>query len=171
MEKIKIYCGGRFYFDCRDESYMQDAAHDFRSVLLGDVNKMLYGSGEQFIADNFLYVGPYYFETEDMSAEDIVGIELGMIDSCTDAIFVLDEADCPGTITELIYAAMKGKRIHIFYREHPDHDETESKLHTPCWFAIHAAQQIAEVKISKYNDYNTLSTTIARNAKGGRIAI
>lgn len=162
-KNIKLYCGGRFYFDCRDENYLLDAANDYRSRLLGDVNKMLYGSGEQLIYNEAMYIGPYYFETENMVADDIVATELNMIDHCTDAIFVLDEANCPGTITELVYAATKRKRLHIIYKEYLEHDETESELHTPCWFAIHAAQQISEVNIYKYQDYGVLAELIFDN--------
>lgn len=111
--------------------------------------------------DDVSYLGPYYFETDNMAADDIVAIELDMIDRCTDAIFVLDKADCPGTVTELLYAATKKKRIHIFYKEYPLHDETESELHTPCWFPIHAANKLANVTMYKYNDYNSLAQLIA----------
>ncbi|MBQ5690140.1 MAG: hypothetical protein IIV24_01470 [Alistipes sp.] len=159
----RFYCGGRFYFDCREEQYQIQAAEDYRSKLLGGADKMLYGEGELVIKDGISYIGPYYFETEDMEAEDIVAIELEMINRCTDAIFVLDEADCPGTITELLYAAMRGKRIHIFYKEHPSHEETESELHTPCWFPIHATKQISEVKVYKYRDYSLLAELIFNN--------
>ena len=95
-----------------------------------------------------------------MKAKDIIRIELSMIECCTDAIFVFDTADCPGTITELIYAATKGKKIHIFYKEYAEHDETESDLHTPCWFPIHAAQALTNISLYKYKDYNTLSEII-----------
>lgn len=159
----KFYCGGQFYFDCRDDNYLQNAAKDYRSMLLGNTNKMLYGRGEQFVCDGVTYIGPYYYETESMAADDIVATELDMIDHCTDAIFVLDEANCPGTITELVYAATKRKRLHFIYKEYPEHDETESELHTPCWFAIHAAQQISEIKIYKYQDYDVLAELIFDN--------
>lgn len=157
---LRIYCGGRFHFDCRDEGYKETAAKDYRSRLLGDVEKMLSGSGETMVSDSIIYIGPYYFETDDMNAPGIVHTELSMIENCTDAVFVLDEADCPGTITELIYAATKGKRIHIFYKRYADQDETESVLHTPCWFPITAAQEFTEVAVYKYDDYDTVAENI-----------
>ena len=156
----RLYCGGRFYFDCRKDQYEIQAAEDYRSKLLGGVDKMLHGRGELVINDDMSYVGPYYFETEDMAADDIVAIELDMIDRCTDAVFVLDEADCPGTITELLYAATKRKQIYIFYKEYPQHDETESELHTPCWFPILATMKLANVAIYSYDDYSLLAQLI-----------
>ena len=72
----RLYCGGRFYFDCRKDQYEIQAAEDYRSKLLGGVDKMLHGRGELVINDDMSYVGPYYFETEDMAADDIVAIEL-----------------------------------------------------------------------------------------------
>ncbi|MBR0340351.1 MAG: hypothetical protein IIX40_09165, partial [Alistipes sp.] len=61
----RFYCGGRFYFDCREEQYQTQAAEDYRSKLLGGADKMLYGEGELVIKDGISYIGPYYFETED----------------------------------------------------------------------------------------------------------
>lgn len=82
------------------------------------------------------YVGPFYFETESMKAEDIIRCEKEMIESCTDAVFVLDDAACPGTIAEVMYANSLGKTLHLFYVRHKDDEETESGLHTPCWYPI-----------------------------------
>ena len=56
------------------------------------------------ISNGVTYVGPFYFETESMSAEDIILCEKKMIESCTDAVFLLNEASCPGTIAEMMYA-------------------------------------------------------------------
>jgi hypothetical protein len=57
-----------------------------------------------------------------------------MVRNCTDAIFLLESAGCPGTVCELTAASMLGKRVHIFYLR--DEGETESLLHTPCWYPI-----------------------------------
>ena len=62
--------------------------------------------------------------------------EKQMIEKCTDAIFFLDEAACPGSIAEMIYANTLQKKIHIFYVRNADGEETESSLHTPCWYPI-----------------------------------
>jgi hypothetical protein len=67
---------------------------------------------------------------------DIVKNESDMVINCTDAIFLLDDACCPGTVCELTAASMLGKRVHIFYLKRSDTEETESSLHTPCWYPI-----------------------------------
>ena len=59
-----------------------------------------------------------------------------MIENCTDAVFVLDDAACPGTIAEIMYANQLQKTIHLFYIKHNDDEETESDLHTPCWYPL-----------------------------------
>lgn len=92
------------------------------------------------ISDVVTYVGPFYFEAESMKAEDIIRCEKIMIESCTDTIFLLDDAACPGTITEMMYANSLGKTVHLFYVRHKDNEETESELHTPCWYPIQFCQ-------------------------------
>lgn len=88
------------------------------------------------IKDNVVYVGPFYFETDDMQAEDIVRSEKLMIESCTDALFLLDGPSCPGTVTEIMYANSLNKNLHIFYICRSEDEETESDLHTPCWYPV-----------------------------------
>lgn len=135
----KIYCGGRFCFDCREEGFEEKASNDYRAILLDDVATMLKPDDICGVSvnENVLYVGPFYFETEDMKAEDIIKCEMGMIESCTDAIFLLDSADCPGTVAELMLANLLGKRLHLFYINSYEDTETESDMHTPCWYPLH----------------------------------
>lgn len=138
----KIFCGGAFCFDYRKEGYEIMAANDYRARLLGGVELLLWPTdiGGVKISENVTYVGPFYFETESMKAEEIVCCEKEMIESCTYAIFLLDDAACPGTIAEVIYANSLGKKLHLFYVQHKDDEETESELHTPCWYPIHFCQ-------------------------------
>lgn len=138
MRNIRIFCGGTFCFDYRKEGYEVLAAKDYRAKLLDSVDALLKPEGtyEVRINDCVTYVGPFYFETESMKAEDIILCEKKMIESCTDAVFVLDEAACPGTIAEVMYANSLGKTLHLFYVQHKNDEETESELHTPCWYPI-----------------------------------
>jgi len=131
-----IYCGGTFCFDYLDEDYLESAAKDYRAVLLGDRELLLRRSDGVAIHPHATYIGPFYFEADGMTDVDIVRIESDMIHRCTDAIFLLDEAGCPGTIGELTLASTLGKRVHVFYIRKPNCEETESGLHTPCWFPI-----------------------------------
>ena len=145
----KIYCGGAFDFDCRDIDYQEAAKKDYRVVsVLKNLDTFLRACAVQHLSDKLDYIGPFYYETEDMKGEDIVAKELEMIEDCTDAIFILDRAGCPGTISECTYAASLGKKLHIFYTQEGENQETESDLHTPCWFAIYGA-----IKINPQNTY------------------
>lgn len=128
---MKLYCGGVFPFDCRDEGYVESARDDFRARLLGDVEKLLQKSDGVQINDNVTYIGPFYYETKDMCDRDIVATEVDMIHRCTDAVFLLDDGLCPGTIGEMVFAAGLSKNVHVFYVVHEE--ETESELMSPCW--------------------------------------
>ena len=130
----KIYCGGRFHFDYLLDGYREEAAKDYRAVLLGRVDHLLQRADGVRIRENAEYVGPFYFETDGMLDKDIVRTEWEMVQNCTDAIFLMETADCPGTVCELTAASMLGKRVHIFYLR--DDAETESMLRTPCWYPI-----------------------------------
>lgn len=135
----KIYCGGKFCFDCREEGFEALAAYDYRAILLDSVATMLKPEDISgvVVSENVLYIGPFYFETEKMTAEDIIRCEMRMIEDCTDTIFLFDTAECPGTVAELMYANSLGKRLHLFYIKASEHTETESDMHTPCWYPLH----------------------------------
>lgn len=139
---LKLFCGGTFCFDYREDGYEKMAANDYRAKLLGSVGALLRPKDacEVKLSEDVTYVGPFYFETESMKAEDIIRCEKGMIESCTDAIFLLDEAACPGSIAEMMYANSLGKTIHLFYVRHKEDEETESELHTPCWYPMQFCQ-------------------------------
>lgn len=136
--KYMIFCGGTFCFDYRQDGYEVMAALDYRLKLLGNVETLLRSKGTDGVKINesVTYVGPFYFETESMRAEDIIYCEKRMIESCTDAIFLLDDAACPGTIAEVMFANSLQKTIHLFFVRHKDDEETESELHTPCWYPM-----------------------------------
>jgi len=132
----RLYCGGTFAFDTLQNSCLAQASQDYRSLLLGGSEHLLHSNGAIRLNAQVEYIGPFYYETEDMIGQDIVQCEMGMVHLCTDAIFLLDDAAGPGTICELTMASMLHKRVHIFYLRRPDNQETESALHTPCWYPI-----------------------------------
>jgi len=138
MQDRKIFCGGTFCFDYREDGYEEMAVKDYRAKVLGSIEALQKPKGTDGVklCDGVTYIGPFYFETESMKAEDIIRCEKEMIESCTDAVFVLDDAACPGTIAEVMYANSLGKTLHLFYVRHKDDEETESGLHTPCWYPI-----------------------------------
>ena len=129
-----LFCGGPFPFDCRDQGFEDMAAGDYRARLLGDVRLLLEPHPGLSLCPGVSYIGPFYYETEDMTDRDIVRREYDMIEACTDALFLLDDGLCPGTVGEMVLAASMGKRVHIFYAVHEE--ETESGLRSPCWHPI-----------------------------------
>lgn len=149
MQQVKehrLFCGGAFEFDCRNEKYEIEARNDYRAMLLKSVEALLRPQDINGVKINghVTYIGPFYFETDDMQAHDIVKSEKQMIENCTDAVFILDNAACPGTVSEIIYANLLKKKLHIFYVEHGKDIETESDLHTPCWYPIIFCQMTNE---------------------------
>ena len=132
----KLFCGGMFHFDYQQTDYRELASADYRAILLGSPDLLLQRSNGVQINTGTEYIGPFYFESDSMVDRDIVQNEIDMVRSCTDAIFLLDGSGCPGTICELTMAAMLGKTVHLFYLPRPDDEETESTLHTPCWYPI-----------------------------------
>ena len=146
VEPTTIFFGGAFSFDSRNEDYKIMAAEDYRAQILGSVDALLRPKDMNGVSinDNVLYIGPFYFEAESRKAEDIIACEKLMIERCTDAVFVLDDAACPGTIAEIMYANSLHKAIHLFYVQREDNEETESDLHTPCWYPLIFCQQTNE---------------------------
>lgn len=131
-----LYCGGTFGFDYQTADYREQAAGDYRAILLGSAERLLQRSDGVQLNAQTRYIGPFYFESDGMLDTDIVRNELEMVRQCTDAIFLLDQAGCPGTICELTMASILGKRVHLFFLRKGDDEETESTLHTPCWYPI-----------------------------------
>lgn len=136
--KHYLFCGGAFRFDRRRADCYDMIPKDYRSILLGDPARLFadFNSGDSILSPEIAYVGPYFFTTDKLSGEQIILKEKEMIERCTDAIFLFDEAGCPGSVTELMQAAMLGKNLHLFYIKKGDDDEIESALHTPCWYPI-----------------------------------
>ena len=114
--KHHLFCGGAFRFDRRRDDCLDLIPKDYRSILLGDPARLFadFSDGDTTISPNVDYVGPYFFTTDKLSGEDIILKEKEMIERCTNAIFLFDEAGCPGSVTELMQATMLGKNLHLF---------------------------------------------------------
>ena len=144
----RIFCSGRFHFDYLEEGYVRKASEDYRAVLLGDVNRLLKGSGLTRINDCLSYVGPYYFEPECATDRDIVETEMHMIRECDAAFFLLEDGLCPGTVSEMIFAATLQKRMCIAYVR--NEEETESSLRSACWYPINMCRIINRSEIEVF---------------------
>ena len=80
--QYKLFFGGAFAFDSRDEDYEIAAAEDYRSQILGSVQALLRPKDMSGVSinDNVFYIGPFYFEAESRKAEDIILCEKKMIE-------------------------------------------------------------------------------------------
>jgi len=139
-----IYFGGNFEFQYKDYS-IDKLAKDYRAEILGDVNKLLHTPNNMSktvgLGYDLFYCGPYYFYEEGVDGSSIVSNEYSMVDWCTDAIFLIDNTNIPGTITEIIHAAMLRKRITIFYvKKQLDEGEPENDICSSNWYPLEFAK-------------------------------
>lgn len=163
----QVYCGGAFPFDCRDADFRHQAARDYRALLLGDAGQLLQRQKYVPLSETVRYIGPFYFETAGMQDVDIAACEMNMVRACTDAVFLLDDGNCPGTVSELTLAAMLGKRIAVFYIRRPDDEETESSLHSPCWYPILLSGLLnSQTRVFSCRDYDDAAKKIAAYVRG-----
>lgn len=159
----KIYCGGTFPFDYLDNNYKEMAKKDYRTAILGDVDLLLNNHEFLKINDEVEYIGPFYFESDTMIDKDIVNKEYKMINEATDTIFLLDDGLCPGTISELTLASTLNKNVYIYYVKKSELEETESSLHSPCWFPITLSTIINQnTKIVECKNYNDAKNKIVQ---------
>ena len=136
MEKIKLFCVGKFHFDYLNDNYIEAAKNDYRSFILNDVELLLKRQNYVEISSNIDYIGPFYFETDGMIDKEIVENEMKMINEATHIFMLLEDGLAPGSVSELIYASTLKKNIYIFYIKYNESEETESNLHSPCWYPI-----------------------------------
>lgn len=129
---------------------------DVRSKIVGDVKKTVYASKGVQIKDNpnVLYVGGFYYEKEHpgkTDCENVVIEELGQIDRCDLIVVNLRNYSAIASITELLYGAMKKKRIVVFC----DPKITSYKISGEYWFPILTTQMLndnVEVRFVESDD-------------------
>lgn len=126
---------------------------DVRSKIVGDVEKTIYASDGVIIKNNknVMYVGGFYYEkqnSEKSVCESVVTEELKQIDNCDLVVANLMNYSAIASVTEIIYAAFKGKRIVIFC----DPDITSYEVEGEYWFPIITAKALdsnVQVKFAK----------------------
>ena len=91
MEKIKLFCGGKFHFDYLNDNYLEAAKNDYRSFILKDVELLLKRQNYVEISSNIDYIGPFYFETDGMIDKEIVENEMKMINEATHIFMLLED--------------------------------------------------------------------------------
>src|SRR5574344_1281031 len=126
--------------------------NDIRCRLLGDVQKAIwYSNGVEIPGNESLsYVGGFYYEKEIYSSKqfgDCYGVvrnELDEIDKSDIVVVSLIDYSAMGSVSELLYAATKHKKIIIFCND----KITKFEIPYAYWFPILTTMQMTnDVKI------------------------
>lgn len=113
---------------------------DIRSKVIGNVTDFVYGCDGVSIKgnDQVLYLGGFYYEQDKYNdgkygeCENVVRCELEQIDNA-DIVFVsLLKYSAIASITELLYASSKNKKIVVFC----DKNITQFKVEYEYWFPL-----------------------------------
>lgn len=124
---------------------------DIRSKIVGDVSKTVYASNgvKTKINPNIIYIGGFYYEKQEQRksiCENVVYEELKQIDNCDLVIANLTKYSAIATVTEIIYAAFKKKKIIIFC----DPKITNYEVAGEYWFPIIASKELNPNVLVKY---------------------
>lgn len=144
----KIYVAAKFEKG-RNPDGSLSLKDDFRAKMIGE-DRFLDFNNHSFIRnkegnDLFQFIGPFYNEKAsngDLTStvcEEVVRTESLIIDHCDVFAAYFDDDISPGGISELIYAAFKGKEIWVFYKVE---DGTSYDLKTSNWYPCVLAMQI-----------------------------
>ncbi len=130
--------------------------NDIRSKIVGNVKDTVYASDGVIIKNNrnVMYVGGFYYEKQNKNktvCENVVDEELKQIDKCDLVVANLTKYSAIASVTEIIYAAFKNKKIVIFC----DPNITSYKVEGEYWFPILTCKKLdknIEIKYTKNED-------------------
>lgn len=140
---IKIFFSSPYNIQHKDinpDNVLEMLGDDIRTKIIGDVKKFVYGSDGVKIKgnNNVLYLGGFYYEKEIFldskygECENTVRCELEQIDR-SDIVFVsLLKYSAIASVTELLYAGFKKKKIVVFC----DKNITQFKTEYEYWFPL-----------------------------------
>ena len=117
--------------------------HDIRSKIVGNVKDTVYASDGVTLKNNnnVMYIGGFYYEKQNKNksvCENVVIEELKQIDRCDLVVANLTKYSAIASITEIIYAAFKQKKIVIFC----DPNVTSYEIEGEYWFPILTSKQL-----------------------------
>lgn len=129
---------------------------DIRSKIVGNVKDTVYASDGVVIKNNknVMYIGGFYYEKQSEGksvCENVVSEELKQIDKCDLLVVNLTKYSAIASVTEIIYAAFKQKKIVIFC----DPKITSYEVEGEYWFPILTCKQLdknVEVKFIENED-------------------
>ncbi|MCI9234247.1 MAG: hypothetical protein HFH08_06650 [Bacilli bacterium] len=160
---IKLFMSSSYkvkHSEINEKNILEKLKNDIRSKLLGDVEKFVYPSSGTSLKSNsnIVYVGGFYYEestgenSQYGECENIVQAELEQIDRSDLVVVSLLNYSAIATITELIYAAFKKKKIIIFCDPNITKFEVEYEYWFPIITALKENQRNIEIQFVKSED-------------------
>lgn len=143
---IKLFYSGTYKVRhelINEENICEMLKDDLRSKIVGNVEDTIYASSGVPLKrnKNVMYVGGFYYEKQNPKktiCESVVDEELKQIDKCDLVVANLTKYSAIATITEIIYASFKNKKIVIFC----DPNITNYKVTGEYWFPILTCKKI-----------------------------
>lgn len=143
---IKLFYSGTYkvrHEMINENNVLEMLKDDLRSKIVGNVKDTVYASSGVPIKHNknVIYVGGFYYEKQDKTktvCENVVSEELKQIDRCDLVVANLTKYSAIASVTELIYAASRNKKIVIFC----DPKITSYKVEGEYWFPILTCKQL-----------------------------
>ena len=137
---IKLFYSGTYkvrHEMINEENVLEMLKDDLRSKIVGNVKDTVYASDGVTIKNNkdVRYIGGFYYEKQDKNktvCENVVDEELKQIDKCDLVVANLTKYSAIDSVTEIIYAAFKQKKIVIFC----DPKITSYEVEGEYWFPI-----------------------------------
>ena len=154
---IKLFYSGTYnvrHEMINKENVLEMLKEDLRSKIVGNVKDTVYASNGVGIKKNrnVLYIGGFYYEKQDKNktvCENVVYEELKQIDRCDLVVANLTKYSAIASVTEIIYAAFKQKKIVIFC----DPKITSYEIQGEYWFPILTCKQLNKnIKVKFVNN-------------------
>jgi hypothetical protein len=156
---IKLFYSGTYntrHELINENNILEMLKDDLRSKIVGNVKDTVYASNGVVIKGNknVKYIGGFYYEKQDKYVsvcENVVYEELKQIDNADLIVANLTKYSAIATVTEIIYASFKKKRIVIFC----DPKITSYEVEGEYWFPILACKELnknIEIKFIENED-------------------
>lgn len=159
--KINIFYSGTYKVRhelINEDNVLDMLKDDMRSKIVGNVKDTVYASDgvELKKNPNVVYIGGFYYEKQNDKksvCENVVDEELKQIDKCDLVIANLTKYSAIASITEIVYASFKNKKIVIFC----DPKITSYDVEGEYWFPIITCKNLNKnIEIKYINDENEI---------------
>ena len=143
---IKMFYSGTYkvrHENINEDNVLEMLKDDIRSKIVGNVKDTVYASDGVTLKNNknVMYIGGFYYEKQNKNksvCENVVTEELKQIDRCDLVVANLTKYSAIASITEIVYAAFKQKKIVIFC----DPNVTSYEIEGEYWFPILTSKQL-----------------------------